>query len=248
MAAAFSAGPPPRSSAGSRGLDPERARIELPFDDVAVPHLDDEVRPRRGQLVDPVAVDDEARAARRGSRGTPRTFARARARRRRRRRRARPAGLASGPRTLNTVRVPSSWRTGAAWRIAGWCTRANMKPKPCSSIEAAIRSGGSSSDEPELLEDVGRAAGRARGAVAVLRDRCSRRRGDERRGGRDVERARAVAARADDVDDRRPRRDDRDEVLAHRLREAGDLVDGLALGAKAHQQRADLRRRRLAAP
>ena len=57
---------------------------------------------------------------------------------------------------------------------------------------------------------------------------------------------RAVAARPDDVDERRSRRADRDDVLAERLREAGDLVDRLALGAEADEQAADLRRSRLA--
>ena len=44
--------------------------------------------------------------------------------------------------------MPSSWRTGATWRIAGWWARANMNPKPSSSIERAIRSGDCSSAMP----------------------------------------------------------------------------------------------------
>ena len=65
--------------------------------------------------------------------------------------------------------------------------------------------------------------------------------------GGDVEGARAVAAGADDVDERCTRRRHRDDVLGHRLGEAGDLVDRLALGAEADEQAADLRGRRLAA-
>ena len=67
---------------------------------------------------------------------TPTTWARA------------PAGFVSGPSTLKTVRAASSRRTGAAWRIAGWCVGANMKPKPSSSIDCAIRSGARSRLKP----------------------------------------------------------------------------------------------------
>ena len=54
----------------------------------------------------------------------------------------------SGPSTLNTVRTPSSRRTGAAWRKPGWWAGAKMKPKPSSSIDCAILSGSSSSSKP----------------------------------------------------------------------------------------------------
>src|SRR6185295_7482969 len=56
----------------------------------------------------------------------------------------------------------------------------------------------------------------------------------------DVERPRAVSAGADDVDERRARRADGEDVLTHGLREAGDLVDCLAFRAKTDQQTADL--------
>ena len=59
-----------------------------------------------------------------------------------------PAGFVSGPSTLKTVRVATSRRTGAAWLIAGWCSGANMKPKPSSSIDSAMRSAGRSSRNP----------------------------------------------------------------------------------------------------
>ena len=100
--------------------------------------------------------------------------------------------------------------------------------------------------DAELLEHVGRARSRARGAVAVLRHRRARRRGHERRCGRDVERVGAVAAGADDVDHGRALRRHGDDVLAHRLGEAGDLVGRLALRAQRDEEAGDLGRCRLA--
>ena len=46
--------------------------------------------------------------------------------------RAAPAGLASGPSRLKTVRVPSSTRVGPTWRMAPWCRGAMRKPIPAS--------------------------------------------------------------------------------------------------------------------
>ena len=39
------------------------------------------------------------------------------------------------------MRAANSFRTGAAWRMAGWCAGAKRKPKPSSSIERSIRAG-----------------------------------------------------------------------------------------------------------
>ncbi len=64
---------------------------------------------------------------------------------------------------------------------------------------------------------------------------------DQRGGGRDVERARAVAAGAAGVD-RARRRGDRDRFRAHDPRRAGDLVDGFAAHPHRQQQPAHLRR------
>ena len=74
-------------------------------------------------------------------------------------------------------------------------------------VDRARRSaaGGCSSAMPSCLEHVCRATRRARGAVPVLRDGRSGAGRDERRRRRDVERPGAVAPRADDVDERRPR-------------------------------------------
>ena len=99
---------------------------------------------------------------------------------------------------------------------------------------------------PKRLEHVGRARGRARGAVAVLRDRRAGSRSHERRRRRDVEGAGAVAAGADDVDEWCARRRDGDHVLAHRLGEAGDLVGRLALRPQRDEEAGDLGGCRLA--
>ena len=101
--------------------------------------------------------------------------------------------------------------------------------------------------EAERLEHVRRAGLRRRRAVAVLRDRRTRRRRHERGRGRDVVRVRAVAARADDVDDVGALRRDAENVLAHRLGAPGDLVGRLALRAQRDEEAGDLRLRRLAA-
>ena len=52
-----------------------------------------------------------------------------------------PAGLVSGPRMLNSVRTPSSLRTGATFFIAGWWLGANMKPMPTSAMHCAMAAG-----------------------------------------------------------------------------------------------------------
>ncbi len=59
-----------------------------------------------------------------------------------------PAGLVNGPRKLNSVRTASSLRTGTTCLMAAWCSGANMKPKPISSMHSAIAAGSSSSCAP----------------------------------------------------------------------------------------------------
>ena len=68
---------------------------------------------------------------------------------------------------------------------------------------------------------------------------------DEGRGGGDVVAAGGVAAGADDVDGALGRLD-AEHLRAHGGDRAGDLVHGLAAHAEADEERADLRRRRLA--
>ena len=69
---------------------------------------------------------------------------------------------------------------------------------------------------------------------------------DERRRGRDVERPAAVAAGTCRVDEVVALRVDGDDVSAHRLGRAGDLVGGLALQTERDEEAADLGRSRLA--
>ena len=145
------------------------------------------------------------------------------------------------------MRVPSSWRTGAACCIAGWWARANMKPKPSPSIDSRDPLGRLLELEPERLEHVGGAARRAGGPVAVLRDACSGRGGDEAGCRRDVERARAVASGADDVDDVLARGRDGHARAPTSPRRSRRSRRRLALHAQGDEEAADLRRRRLAA-
>ena len=77
----------------------------------------------------------------------------------------------------------------------------------------------------------------------MLRHVRPRRRRDERDRGRDVERARLVAAGAAGVEQRARHVRERLERLAHRAREAGDLVDGLAAHAQRDREARDLRGR-----
>ena len=99
--------------------------------------------------------------------------------------------------------------------------------------------------DAERRQHVGRARFRREIAVAVLGHRHAAAGDDERRRGRDVEGAGAVAAGADGVDGAR-RRLDRQRLGAHGARGAGDLLDRLAAHAQRHQERAHLRRRRVA--
>ena len=112
-------------------------------------------------------------------------------------------------------------------------------------MQRATPSGSRSMRAPERLEQVGRAGEARRRAVAVLGDRAARAGGDQRGGGRDVERA-PPAARAGGVE----------QVLAlgrhvrgqrpHRARQPGELVDRLALRPQRDQEAGDLGLRDLA--
>ncbi len=58
------------------------------------------------------------------------------------------AGFVSGPRMLNTVRMPNSRRGPAACRIAGWNSGAKQNVMPTSSATSAICGAGRSSATP----------------------------------------------------------------------------------------------------
>src|SRR6516162_1793490 len=58
------------------------------------------------------------------------------------------AGLATGPRKLNTVGTPSSLRVGPACRSDGWYSGANRNATPSSSASSAVAAGGRSMTTP----------------------------------------------------------------------------------------------------
>ena len=80
----------------------------------------------------------------------------------------------------------------------------------------------------------------------MLRDRSAGRGSEERRRGRDVNRALPVAAGPGGVDQVLALRFHGQHVSPHRLGAARDLVRGLALQAQRDQEAADLRRGRVA--
>ena len=108
-----------------------------------------------------------------------------------------PAGFVSGPSRLNAVRTPISRRVGPGVphrRVEGRREqerearpRASASPADSASWSMRTPSASSTSAEP---------AARGDRAVAVLGDRDAGRGDDERRGGRDVERARSRRRRS----------------------------------------------------
>ena len=111
------------------------------------------------------------------------------------------AGLASGPRKLNIVATPSSRRTGAAKRIAGWKRGAKQKADPGLVDAPANTLGAEVDDDAEGLEHVGRPGERRRCTAAVLADDRPGAGDDEGAESRDVDRAAAVPAGPAGVDD-----------------------------------------------
>ena len=151
------------------------------------------------------------------------------------------AGLVSGPRKLKTVPMPISRRVRPACRMPGWNTGAKKKPIPASSTHRATRGGRQVDDDAEGLQHVGGPGRRRRGAVAVLGDRHPRGGGDDGGHRGDVDRVRAVAAGADDVDARAVEAHRRRD-LEHRGGHAGHLLGRLALRPERHDEAGDLRR------
>ena len=227
--------------------DPELDRIELVAPHVPVGHLADEVRPGGGELVEPAgAVDDE---------GAPRVELDERLGQRRRElgrvdaedERPRPGRIRERAEHVEhrTRRELAPHRRGVAHRRMMRLGEEEAEPELVDRALDPLRR--QREREPERLEHVRGSRRRGGRTVPVLRDGSSRRGGDERRRRRDVERVRAVAARADHVDEIVALRPDRQDVLAHRLGAARDLVRGLALEPQRDEEAADLRLRRVAA-
>ena len=190
-------------------------------------------RPTRAPI--PAAASARASSSVSSECGTPTSWRRA------------PAGFVSGPSRLNAVRTPSSRRTGSGVPHRGM-KRRRKEERDADSLERSFDDGRVRPDvDAERLVHVGAAALARDRPVAVLRHAQSGSRGHECRGGRDIERAGAIAAGAARVEDivERPRQLHR--IGAHRPRQADDLGRTLALHREADQQRGDLRRRRLAA-
>ncbi len=228
-------------------LDPEVERIELVLADLARVNFAHEVRAARRELVDPARAVHDVRARhveldeRRGER--PRELGRVDAEDERPRAggvRERAEHVEHGTRG---ELAPDGRRVAhrRMVRLREEEAEAELVDRPLDLLRGQLEL------EAERLEHVRRAGLRRRGAVAVLRDRRSRRRRDEGRRGRDVVRVRAVAAGADDIDDVGALRVDAEDVLAHRLGAARDLVRRLALRAQRDEEAGDLRLRRLAA-
>ena len=95
--------------------------------------------------------------------------------------------------------------------------------------------------DPQGLQHVGRAGLAGGGAVAVLDHAGSGAGGHDRSHGRDVDAHGAVTAGTDDVEGAPGDRQRRGDVV-HRVEQAGDLVDGLALGAQGDGETGDLGR------
>ena len=110
------------------------------------------------------------------------------------------AGLASGPSRLKIVRVPSSTRGPAAWRIDGWWRGANRKAQSAARRMSGSRSSGTSTLTPSAASTSAPPVRDGQRAVAVLGHRHAAAGHDEGHGGGDVQRAGGVAAGAADVD------------------------------------------------
>ena len=102
-------------------------------------------------------------------------------------RRRATTGLSSGPSMLNTVRVPISFRTGAACRMAGWKDRSEEEGEAqVRSSEAPGLVGRQGQPGAQGLEHIGAAASPV-GAIAVLGHRYPQGGDDEGGDGRHVE-------------------------------------------------------------
>ena len=149
------------------------------------------------------------------------------------------AGFVSGPRKLKTVGTRSSRRTGAAFPAAGWNTGANMKPMPASarhrctppaSRSILTPSASSTSAEPQC-DDAARLPCLATGTPAPATTIAAT-----------VEMLNVLlrSPPVPQVSTTGVARFDGTREAERRRSETLEFVDGLALGAKRHQEAADL--------
>ncbi len=147
-------------------------------------------------------------------------------------------GWSADPSRLKTVRSPSSRRTGITSRIAGWSSGAKRKAMPTSSRARPAISGETSIGTPRAASTSALPGAAGDRAVAMLGDRHAGRRRHQRRGGRDVEGAAAVAAGAAGVDHAGAVVRDRGRPAAHGGGGAGRSPPTvLALHPQGDQQR-----------
>ena len=145
------------------------------------------------------------------------------------------AGLVSGPRELKTVRMPRERRTGPTKRMAGWKAGANANVMPCSAAASATCSGVRSRSRPSSSstsavpqrEDAARlpclttvAPAPAATSAAIV----------------EMLTVWAPSPPVPTMSTAGPGTSSGTRVRQHRLREAADLLDRLALGAQRHQQ------------
>ncbi len=106
--------------------------------------------------------------------------------------------------------------------------------------------GGRAQIHPERFEDIGAAALARDRAIAMFGDHDARASHDERRGGRDVEGVRSIAARAAGIEDRGDRARQRHGACAHRAGKTDHFLRPLAFERERHQESRDVRRLSLA--
>ena len=244
---AFSSGDPPTSSAAVARFDSELGGIDHALAHSAVRDLEHEVRSGRRQLVDAARAVHHERAARveerervgdraRDVRRIDAEYAGARACRVRQR----PEHVEDRARS----ELPPHGRGMPHGRMV-------RRREHESESEGVDRLGNPLRSllerEAERLEHVRGSGDGAHGAIAVLRDSGTRSGGDDRRRRRDVERARPVPSRTDDVDHVVTCRVHLEHVRAHRLGAARDLVRRLPLRAQRDEKPADLHLCRLSA-
>ena len=152
------------------------------------------------------------------------------------------AGLASGPRMLNTVATPSSRRATPAWRMPGWKSGAKQNTMPASARQSPTAAGGRSTATPSASSTSAEPAAELAARFPCLTT-----------GAPAAATTTALIVEMLTVCDRSPpvpqvsttapvpaRSSHRCGVIEHRLHEAGDLGRSLALGAQRDEEAGEL--------